>query len=195
MTKGGPRNDHWLGLVEVSRFILEAIFLTCVLRPLLFLSFFTSICLAWGCCNSKLCHALRDIEREVVKSRGTGDKTSCTNTACVIHAMQSCCEYNGHPTAQRTKKMDSVNRHTARERPVSSKERTKSPWNQKSITMCDKHSRSFSTSPFCSLQSDKLAIYTRQVLLNHKTSLLILSQLLNSHSYHFCFCPTPVSSS
>ena len=115
----------------------------------------------------------------------------------ILHVwhMQSCCEYNGPPTAQRTKKMDSVNRHTARERPVSSKERTKSPWNQKSITICEKHSRSFSTSPFCSLQSDKLAIYTRQVLLNHKTSLLILSQLLNSHSYHFCFCPTPVSSS
>ena len=190
MTKGGPRNDHWLGLVGAFRFILEAIFLTCVLRPLLFLSFFTSICLLWGCWKSKLCHALRDIEREVVN---WGQQRHVR----ILHVwhIQSCCEYNGHPTAQRTKKMDSVNRHTARERPVSSKERIKSPWNQKSITMCDKHSRSFSTSPFCSLQSDKLAIYTRQVLLNHKTSLLILSQLLNSPSYHFCFCPTPVSSS
>ena len=193
MTKGGPRNDHWLGLVGAFRFILEAIFLTCVLRPLLFLSFFTSIYLLWGCWKSKLCHALRDIEREVVNSRGTGDN-NVMYEYCMCD-MQSCCENNGHPTSQRTKKMDSVNRHTARERPVSSKERTKSPWNQKSITMCDKHSRSFSTSPFCSLQSDKLAIYTRQVLLNHKTSLLILSQLLNSHSYHFCFCPTPVFSS
>ncbi|CAH3109836.1 unnamed protein product [Porites lobata] len=31
--------------------------------------------------------------------------------------MQSCFENNGHLTAQRTKEMDSVNRHTARERP------------------------------------------------------------------------------
>ena len=178
---------------------MEAIFLTCVLRPLLFLSFFTSICLVWGCCKSKLCHALRDIGREVANSRGTGD-----NNVMYEYCMcdkQSCCENNGHPTSQRTKKMDSVNRHTARERPVSSKERTKSSWNQKSITICDKHSRSFySTSPFRSLQSDKLAIlawnssdcfesegvittrsnrmkfrllaiYARQVLLNHKTSL------------------------
>lgn len=163
---------------------MEAIFLTCVLRPLLFLSFFTSICLVWGCCKSKLCHALRDIGREVVNSRGTGD-----NNVMYEYCMcdkQSCCESNGHPTSQRTKKMDSVNRHTARERPVSSKERTKSSWNQKSITICDKHSRSFySTSPFRSLQSDKLAIYARQVLLNHKTSLLILSQFLNLLPYHF----------
>lgn len=195
MTKDGPRNDHWLGLVGVSRFILEAIFLTCVLRPLLFSSFFTSICLLWGCWVQV--QAMSRVAWHRERGGELSGHWGQQRHVRILHVwhMQSCCEYNGHPTAQRTKKMDSVNRHTARERPVSSKERTKSPWNQKSITMCDKHSRSFSTSPFCSLQSDKLAIYTRQVLLNHKTSLLILSQLLNSPSYHSCFCPTPVSSS
>ena len=194
MAKGGPRNDHWLGLVGAFRFILEAIFFNLRSSSFALFIFFHFHLFALGLLKVQAMSRVAWHRERGGELSGHWGQQRHVRILHVWH-MQSCFENNGHPTAQRSKEMDSVNRHTARERPVSSKERTKSPWNQKSITMCDKHSRSFSTSPFCSLQSDKLAIYTRQVLLNHKTSLLILSQLLNSPSYHFCFCPTPVSSS